>query len=434
MLVYSFSTYFHIVLRLFIYVVVFFYSFIENSAPLLLIFMLISSVSIIFKVRKCLPILLMFLFFITYVINLIPFFFYGHYIFAYTPSNFFYETLQIHALFLFCVDVVLLPVGKRLYINELVVQKENKLAFYFLVFLFLFFLIFALRGDTIIDTGGYGKGGDKTSLGGFGEYFLTLVPLMYIFAGNNYIYKKITSILLLLMCAKLLLYGGRVGVLMIGLQCFIFYYDTKKRNISPVKLLLFSLPVLYIFVLLGSIRGNILIALESSLGDILLMPFKTDFLRTYIDFFGNQNDIFYSSTILNQAAFTGVIDVSTRFEMFFYNMLSLFVPYSLLPEKAMVIPYIQKNISNTGGGGLISSYFYFFISYPGVILGGVILAYFINKINKTKNIIFILYMIMVLSTYPRWFGYNMIGLFKLSFYIVPVYLFTKLLFDKIKIK
>lgn len=420
------------IIRFLIYLLVILYSFLHESPSILLSFAIVASISLVFKVRKSLPILLMFLFFITYVINLIPLFFYDYYIFAYPPSNYFYQTLQIHTSFLFVVDVFLLPIKERFYIGDKIPKLENQKSFIFISVFFVFFLVFAVQGDTILDTGGYGQQGNKTSLGGFGEYFLILIPLLYIFGGNNQLSKKITVVLLVAMSVKLLLYGGRIGVLMIGLLSFILYYDTSRQKIHLTKLMFFSLPILYIFVLLGSIRGDVYSALQSSFTELLLKPFKADFWTTYVEFFGNQNDIFYSSTILNQAVLSGDIDFTSRLEMLFYNILSLFVPYSVLPEKANIIPYIQKNIAKTGGGALISSYSYFLFSYLGIILSGIFVAYVVNTLQRTKNILFILYMLIVLSTYPRWFGYNMIGLFKISFYIIPVYLVTRILFQKTK--
>ena len=210
-----------------------------------------------------------------------------------------------------------------------------------------------------------------------------------------------------------------------GLLYLIFYYDTRKNHISIFKILCYAIPILYIFVLMGAIRGNINLVLTSSWSELFLLPFRGDFLKTYIEFFGNQNDIFYSSTVLNQAVLSDTLSVYTRLEIFFYNVLSLFVPYSWLPEKAAVVSYIQKNIATTGGGALISTYSYFFLSYPGVILIGYYIASLINKLQKSKNVYFILYCIMVLATYPRWFGYNIIGLFKISFYIVILYAIIK---------
>ncbi len=426
--------YINITARLLIYSLVIAFSFFFHIPVLLLSFAILANVSLIVKTGKSIPILLMFLFFLTYVINLIPFFFNGNYIFAYPYTKGFYETLQIHALFLFSIDVFLLPIKKSLFVGEKIPYRTNLKGFLFVAFLFLFFIVFAIRGETILDTGGYGRQGDKTSLGGFGEYFLLLIPLLYIYGGKRVLLRKVTFILMLLMGIKLLLYGGRIGVLMMGLLVFMLYYNTKNRNISTLKLLLFSLPILYLFVLLGAIRANIFLVLESSWSEIALLPFKTNFLDTYIQFFGNQNDIFYSSTILNQAAISGTIGMGTRLEMFFYNVLSLVVPYSFLPEKAAVIPYIQANIASTGGGALVSSYFYFFLSYPGVILSGVFISFIINNLQRTKNLLFVLYAVIVLSTYPRWFGYNMISLFKISFYVIPVYLVVKFVFERIKIK
>ncbi len=419
-------------IRLLIYMLIILYASFEELPKMLLSLAIVANFSIIFKTYRCLPILLMFLFFLTYVVNLIPFFFAGEYIFAYRPTQGFYETLQIHTIFLCVLDTFLRPIKKRFYINEKIPQTENVFLYLSLCTLFVFFLLFAIRGDTIIDTGGYGRKGDTTSIGGIGEYFLILIPLLYMYSGRSYIMKKIVHTLMLLMGIKLLLYGGRIGVLMIGLLYLIFYYDTRKNHISLFKISCYAIPVLYIFVLIGAIRGNIALALTSSWGELLLLPFRGDLLKTHIEFFGNQNDIFYSSTVLNQAALSDTLSLNTRLEMFFYNVLSLFVPYSWLPEKAAVIPYVQKNIARVGGGGLISAYSYFFLSYPGIILIGYYIASLINKLQKSKNIYFILYCVIVLATYPRWFGYNVISLFKISFYIIIVYIILNK-FPKIKI-
>lgn len=408
------------------------YASFEELPKMLLSLAIVANLSIIFKTYRSLPILLMFLFFLTYIVNLIPFFFAGEYIFGYRPTEGFYETLQIHTIFLCILDTFLRPIKKRLYINEKIPQTENVFLYLSLCVLFVFFLIFGIRGDTVLDTGGYGQKGDTTGLGGLGEYFLILIPLLYMYSGKSHVMKKVVHILMLLMGIKLLLYGGRIGVLMMGLLYLIFYYDTRKNHISLFKILCYAIPVLYIFVLIGAIRGNIALALTFSWGELLLLPFRGDLLKTHIEFFGNQIDIFYSSTVLNQAALSGTLNIYTRLEMLFYNVLSLFVPYSWLPEKAAVVSYIQKNIASTGGGALMSAYSFFFLLYPGVILIGYYIASLINKLQKSKNVHFILYCIIVLATYPRWFGYNIIGLFKIPFYIVILYAIIKR-FSKIKV-
>ena len=101
------------------------YASFEESPKMLLSLAIVASLSIIFKTYRCLPVLLMFLFFFTYVVNLIPFFFAGEYIFYYPPKGGFYETLFIHTIFLCTLDTFLLPIKKRLYINEKIPQKRN---------------------------------------------------------------------------------------------------------------------------------------------------------------------------------------------------------------------------------------------------------------------------------------------------------------------
>ena len=172
-------------IRLLMYTLVILYSWFEESPKILLSFMIVANLSIIFKTHRCLPILLMFLFFSTYIVNLIPFFFAGEYIFYYPPKDTFYEALQIHSFFLFSLDIFTRPIRRRFFISDTLEQKKNWKAFIFLCILFLFFLIFSIQGDTILQTGGYGQQGNTTSLGGFGMYFVILLPLMYIYSGKE---------------------------------------------------------------------------------------------------------------------------------------------------------------------------------------------------------------------------------------------------------
>ena len=417
-------------IRLLIYTLVILYSWFEESPKILLSFTIVANLSIIFKTHRCLPILLMFLFFSTYIVNLIPFFFAGEYIFYYPPKDTFYETLQVHSFFLFSLDIFTRPIRRRFFISDTLEQKKNWKAFIFLCILFLFFLIFSIQGDTILQTGGYGQQGNTTSLGGFGMYFVILLPLMYIYSGKEKKFKIIVILLCLLMTLKMLLYGGRMIVLIMGLLIFMLYYDNEKKHLSILKIILLALPILYIFILLGAIRANPINALSSSWEDLLLLPFKENLTETLIEFFGNQNDIFYSSTVLTQTVVLDIFNMYDRLEIFFYNIISIITPYSMLPDKASLITYIQKNVAITGGGALVSSYAYFFLSFPGIIMIAYFISFIVNNMQKSTNIPFKLYAIMILVTFPSWFGYNIISLFKISFYIIPLYFITRLLFVK----
>lgn len=419
----------HIIMfKILLYGVFVFFGFVAEIPEIILSLAICANVSLIIKTRKNILVLIMFLFFLTYVVNLIPLFFQGEYIFAYPNIEGLYKTLLIHSIFLFALDIFVLPIKKNVYVSEMLFPQKSEIRFYIVAALFVFFLLYSVRGDSIVESGGYGRG-ETSGMGGIGEYFLVLIPLMYIYSGKSKLLKYITWLLLLLMSLKLLLYGGRIGVLMIGLLYFALYFNVPERKVSKKRLIIIGVSALYIFVLMGAIRSNVDMALRASWGEILLLPFKGNFLKTYIEFFGNQNDIFYSSAAVNYGIETNQLNWFVRLEMFLYNILSLFVPYSLLPEKAVVISYVQKHILPTGGGALLSMYSYLFLSYPGIILLAIFLAWVINTFSTTKKQLMILFGVMVFTTYPRWFGYNAIGLFKISFYIIPVYLGLKTLFQ-----
>ena len=113
-----------IFIKLLIYISVILYSFFEESPKILLSLAIVASLSIIFKTYRCLPILLMFLFFFTYVVNLIPFFFAGQYIFFYLSKGGFYETLFIHTIFLCTLDTFLLPIKRDYILMKKYLRKE----------------------------------------------------------------------------------------------------------------------------------------------------------------------------------------------------------------------------------------------------------------------------------------------------------------------
>ena len=72
-------------------------------------------------------------------------------------------------------------------------------------------------------------------------------------------------------------------------------------------------------------------------------------------------------------------------------------------------------------------YWFVFLGIYGPCLIGLFLGYILRKLVYTNNIYFIIYLLLVLSTYLRWFAYNQITMFKFCLYGVIYYLFLILI-------
>jgi hypothetical protein len=181
----------------------------------------------------------------------------------------------------------------------------------------------------------------------------------------------------------------------------------------------------YINILFANIRNQPSILVDFELQKILT-PFSINENTNLYS--SNEGEVFHSSARLIGLINLGYLDILDRIYSFFGFVLSIFVPSSFLPSSASLITFM-KDEYNAGGGGLISIYFFCWAWYFGPIIIGLFIVYFLNKVNYSKNKYLVLYFFMICSTFPRWFAYNPIILFKICFWIIPLFF----IFNKIKL-
>jgi hypothetical protein len=221
---------------------------------------------------------------------------------------------------------------------------------------------------------------------------------------------------------KTLLFGGRVEILQVSVLLFVLLENRKTKWATLVPLFLAAFCV---FLLIGIIRSDPL----SFFNGNSIVEFEPS---TLFRAFDNQNDIYYSSARIIGMLETGIITFVNRIQILFYTFAAIFVPFSFLPEIANLAAF-KKDIYPAGGGGLISTYFYTYFSYVGPIFIGFVISQIVNLTIKNRNLYFLVYGFLVLSTYFRWFGYSPIILFKLCIYGV-VFLKLMTIANKLKIK
>jgi len=379
--------------------------------------LLISSYLIIIS-RKFKPLCIFFVFAALYQVNLISYYFHGVDISGgfdtFDFIQYYNETELIHFLFISSIAFFIPKINHPIYIKDYISYRHSPLIFWTTFLFAAFLIIFGLRGGGIVESGGYGNIEVET-IGGTSlfEYVICLIPILIVTSKRTLIYKFAIAFIVIYFCFKGLSFGIRNQVLQLILMSLALY---DNKALKYYKLILVGIIPLYIFLIYGAIRVNPFIIFSNNFTDILIEPFN-NFTRALL---GNQNDIFYASVRMLGMVEQGIISEIERINVLVYNLLAIILPYSFLPPIANLASY-KQNIYGSLGGGLISMYWYVFMGYSGVIF----IAYIIGKIfktfYKTTNIFLVLYVLMILSTYPRWFGYNQISFFKISFFGVIFY-------------
>jgi hypothetical protein len=399
----------------------FFFSF-----PILILSILLLTLQIllVFEYRKFKPFSLLLLFVLPY--TLVAFF---HFIDSSFPlhlgsrNDFDLERLYIGTFVILCLfwssfSLVLPRINKPIIINNFLIFNNKPFIFYFLLILQIIILVFGRSGNTIFESGGYGSSDMNTSnLGGTAifEYFIVFYPVTYIFSGRNKFRVFLLILLAVFYSLKAILFGGRVEFLQCILLIFILHFDNP--NTSLFRILVVSFIPLVFFILFGFIRSA-----PDSMFDVFNIV-KENIQFAGYTFFGNQIDVYYSSTRLLGLIDINLISIIDRFEIFLYNIFAIISPYSLLPEKANLALYLQGDFS-AGGGGLLPVFFYVYLSYFGVIIVGLIMGYLFYraiKLNSKVSQYWVIYLIMILSTYPRWYAYSSNVIYKFCIYSLVIF-------------
>jgi hypothetical protein len=333
-------------------------------------------------------------------------------------EKYYSNVFVILALFWAVFTLVLPKLKAPLVLRNYIQFKNQPLFFYAILFFQVFILLYGRTGGNIFQTGGYGSAdSNTTNLGGGAifEYFLIFYPVAYIYSNKNKFKLNLLIFLALIYCIKSILFGGRIEALQCLLLIFVLHLDDHKTSLF--KIILFSIiPVLF-FVLFGFVRSspdlNFIEIVEIIVNNINFAGYT---------FFGNQIDVYYSSTRLYGFIDLNIISLYERFQIFLYNIAAIFTPYSLLPIKANLALFKQDEYT-AGGGGLFPIFFYVYLSYYGVIFIATLLGYFFSRIIRFKfstSNYFLIYMIMVVSTYPRWYAYSSNVMYKFCLYSIII--------------
>ncbi|TWJ26354.1 hypothetical protein [Geobacter argillaceus] len=390
--------------------------------PLVMLAMTLISIRLIFLYKNVQPVFIYYIFHLSYVVMLIPYFLFDIPI---TPHSEFQiakymdSTLLVHGAFVFTLYFFSdLNAPKQLVvIAEHLPSRKDTAVFLFLAGAMLAIIVSMQIGSVNIYSIDAAQAWDAyndniSASSGAPEYFLVFFVTAFIFA-KSYRLKLILTIIFCIFIYSGFTRGMRVSLLMPILLYFALFLDGKFRT-------------RYIFIM--AIVGMVLVQAAGFLRDGKRAAMELFSLFSGTALLTNQGEVFYTTNIIVSALIDGVCGMKERMFSLFAALLQTILPPRIglgsIGKPALYVWDLTGR--EAGGGGLISGFFYFWLDYFGVVLIAFFIAILTNKVINKPTSLLSLYIICLYSFYPRWLAYDPVNfMFRMPLYAICLYLLLK---------
>ena len=389
---------------------------------------LIITFIFLFKFKNIIPLFIVFIFAILYNIDAYKYFHNNILLTAWMDFQEKYiinKVLLINALFIITLGSTIPRDINQSLTNFNFKKYKNNILFYINLFICIILFILGTRGSNIFESGSYNLDG-KSSLN---EYALIFYFFILFYSNNSFFQKFIIILFSIVYIFKNILLGGRIEAIQLCLIYFLFNFVLKNK-ISYKFIFFIVIFGIYVLNIINNIRSN---PLEFLYGDHIsyFNPFNIFFTTSTNDYLNsNQGDVLQSSARLVGLLQIGILGLKERLLSFLFFIISPLTISKYLPDFVDLSHY-KHDEYGSGGGGLISIYFYTWLSYFGPIVIGLFLGNVIKKFYIKTNIYYKIYGFFILISFPRWFSYNPIALIKFCLYSILIFYFYQIIYKKL---
>jgi hypothetical protein len=388
-----------------------------NNIQFLSIVLLVLNFLSLIKFNKSIPVFILFFFILIFTFPFLNFSFAAKQI-SFWPDFLNHDSLIkacfVHFLFVFALFNT---ITTNISFNEInSITRPSSLISIFLIIICTFILLFSLQGDNIFISGSYSNNSEVTKSPIY-EYFIIFFILLRVYLPKYKSFQFFYWGLFIFYVVKTLLYGGRIEVVQIGLVLLFSDFVNSGFMKSANRLFLMLLSLIYMNILLSNIRANPMIL------------FSDEYYQLF-DPFANDNDIESSLQGDVVQSTSRIIGMSSLEQVNFKFRAISFLNFLLSPlfisnilGSTSNLAIFKQELYQSGGGGLISGYFYFWLGYFGPIFIGVIIGIIINLYKMNKYIY--IYVFSILVTFPRWIAYNPVLIVKFCFFVMVLFYFTE---------
>ncbi|WP_350551504.1 hypothetical protein [Pseudoalteromonas sp. 120-MNA-CIBAN-0494] len=381
-------------------------------------FTLLINLIYLFKFSRCIPVFILFAFFLMYSFEPYNFFvneLYISYWMDFQSAYYLNKVSVISGLFFIMLGSFLFNISEKNMVNITYVRQPDKLLFLFTVVLFFICTHFGMSGDTVL-TAGYGASErDKSPLF---EYAMIFLILALFFSNDSKVHKVIATLMVIFFSLKTVLYGGRIEVIQIVLA-FMYFKTNFFRSWSLKKLYVSIILAFMLLLIVGRIRTNPLLIFGLIENPMVLFDFSPISKTGTVS--SNYGDVQQSSARMLGLVDTGFWGLEFRIKSSISYLFNLFL-YGNELKHASNIALIDQDKFGTGGGGLIGSQFYVWLSWLGPILSGIFIGGIIRKgLKPNSKKVFFIYAFTLLITFPRWYAYGPLALVKFALITAILY-------------
>jgi hypothetical protein len=398
------------------------YIFIPNNS---FSWILVAVINLIYLHRffRCVPIFIMFSFFLLYTFELYNFFISGYrisYWLDFQSASYLNKVIIMNGIFLCTLGSTLYNVTRDNIINTALLQKPDQFIFTLSTCLFFVCAHFGLSGSTIL-TSAYAAGGSSKSP--LFEYSVVFFVIALFSTRESKIQKSFIWMMFIFFSVKGFLYGGRIEVIPMALA--LFYFKTNFfRSWSLKKLYISMIVAFLLFSIIGRIRTNPLIIFDIVNNPLVLFQFSQLASSGIVS--SNYGDVLQASARMTGLVDTGIWELEFRIKSLFSYVFNVFLFGSELKDISN-LALKDQDTYGAGGGGLISSQFYVWLGWIGPILVATFLGCIIKKglqfgVSKPLS----MYVFMLLITFPRWYAYVPLALVKMCLITSVLYYLSHL--------
>lgn len=245
----------------------------------------------------------------------------------------------------------------------------------------------------------------------FIDYAIVFCLLCFVYSKTPFKQNLLVAVCAIYVCVSLL-YGLRLRSIQMMLMIFLLFYEDK---FSPKSVKVITFVGLFFLQAFERFRSGIEF---SSFYELL--GIENGVMSA------NQGGVFLNANMFIGLTLDGFIDAETRLKTFLGNFISIFkFTSSVAPEYSL--PAYTKTFFDVPGGGLISGYMYVWGGAFGLISLGLFITFlYLKAFSSTLNQMFLVYSVIAITTIPRWFAYNPIHFWKMGFWVIALYVSSRI--------
>ena len=250
------------------------------------------------------------------------------------------------------------------------------------------------------------------------EYSKLIFIVGFIFTGDKKFLKLILSFVAILFMIQDVYYGGRITTIQIGIIVALMMFYEK---INYKHILLFFIVGIFGLEIINVYRY------QFDPSQINIEIFETILSKYFI--FDTATFAYYSS--ISHIEVAHMLSSSERFFWFLQFLLSMI---ELNTQNIDISVFISNQYYLNYGGGLITSWFYFWLGYLGVIGISLFVVYVITLTLDRINLFSTMIILLIVSTSPRWYLYSPNHLIRGIFLMILFYGIVSVYFKHIRKK